>query len=323
MAIHDEYKPYGNETIRILNAMEEGRILESSETRCVFYTDDPAKAQTVMIIPSYVVVEERVYSAQKPGETRKQYAERLNHHPPQLSQYCSIREPRKLHQDTVVQIVLQYERVPSVSDVEHILMELNQPQLSLNTCDNDRNQRNLVIRRVLERAAAETEAGAPQRDWFALLSGTLIYLGLPKPRHGVAVKLSEEDRLWAESLKPELAQLTPCDYTLYRRELLEKYGNDIASTYNAVFQHIRNRMLADDPEGALTQELINTCFANRMDKQRNRLARTPLIRIFTALGCDVDEINRVLREANHPILYPRYGDAEERELCRRAARNSH
>ena len=322
MAMHEEYKPYGNETIRVLDAMEEGRILESGDTRCVFYTDDPSKPQTVVIIPTYEAVEQRVYSAQRPGETKKQYAERLNHHPPQLSQYCSIWEPRKLHQETVVQIVLQYDRVPSVEDVDHMLMELNQPQLSLNTCDVDKNKRHLLIRRLLERAAAETETAPTGKDYFGILTAAMARLGLGKPRHGKPAALSAGDAAWVDSLKTELAGLGSCDYTVYRRALLEKYGAPIGDTYTAVFAHIRSRMLADDPESALSPELIAVCFGNRMDLQRNRLARTPLIRIFTALGCTLDEINRVLREANHPILYPRYGDAEERELCRRAARNS-
>lgn len=317
---------YGSDTLRMVQAMKNGVYKAQQEgNRYVFYPGKPDEEQPIVIMPSYVTVEQRVYAAQRPGETQKDYADRLGHHPQQFSQYCSIGQPRQMQADSVIQIVMRMPRVPTVADVDHILMELNLPQLRTDTFSQITNQRNLVIRRMLQLAAKQTEQGLGDKDWFATLCAALKYLKLPPIRHGIRnACLSAEDAAWIDTWKPELAILPAIDYTRFRREMLEKYGlsggENITQICDRLYSKLMHHRLSQD--SGLTLEKVRTCFASRMDPQRNRMSRIPLILVFSELGCTFDEINRVLWEADRALLYPKQGDEDERELCFLSTRHS-
>lgn len=206
-------------------------------------------------------------------------------------------ERHKPSQDLIVAAALVNRRPFKLEDVNHVLMEIELPGLFTDTYIYDKNLRNSVLAKILNYAQNHD---CPRERWILFTWEALDYLGLRNlsniPVDTSQLTMKEETLLdgWLAEAKKECVRT---DYMEQRRKHLDDY----AKAHNIT----RSKAIAKLAE--LTYIDISTIrdvFASEFAGKDTHGDRTTIIQVAAHMGCTLEEINTLLRQANYPLLYP-------------------
>lgn len=281
-------------------------------------------AQPIHFMPFYEKISEEVDGARRQGEFNNRLAPRIGVYPSELSNMISPSAKKKNYQGVMVNIFLETPRIPTAREANHTLMMLRQPCLYLDSHNRQINRRNCVIRLVLDYAAEQTAGGRrDDRSWVLFLQDVLNRFDLPltwRPalKDRAAFEKNRKpfdptpaDQELLDRCEEALADINFRDYTRFRTLLREKYAPDGLSV-SRFSRLLYERIRQFDPY-ALSERTVASFFAGNMDAEQNKCTREGVIDIAIAMGCTLEEVNRLLQDINEAVLYPRSSWPEDRQ----------
>ncbi len=322
---------YQDETIRLYGHWRDKRVdvvkHNGQEWLVVTGLDQDGRrkaAEPIHFMPFYEKISEEVDSARRQGEFNNRLAPRIGMYPSELSNMISPSAKKKNYQGVMVNIFLETPKIPTAREADHTLMMLRQPCLYLDSYNEQINRRNCVIRLVLDYAAEQTAGGhRDDRSWVLFLQDVLTQFDLP-----LTWRPALKDRAnFAKTRKPfsptgdDLALLDRCrealagvhaqDYTRNRTILREKYSP--AGMSVSRYSQLLYERIAQFDRYALSERTVASFFAGNMDAEQNKCTREGVIDIAVAMGCTLEEVNRLLQDINEAVLYPRSSWPEDRQ----------
>lgn len=323
---------YKDETARLYNDWRDKRVdvvrHNGQEWLLVTGLDENGErkvAEPLHFMPFYEKISEEVDAARRNGEFNNRLAPRIGLYPSELSNMISPSAKKKYYQGVMVNIFLENAVIPNAKDADHTLMMLRQPCLYLDSYDKRINQRNCVIRQVLDYAAEQTAQGRKDnRNWVLFLQDVLEYFCLPltwRParkdraafeRYHKPFEPTPQEQALLDRCEAELRRIDARDYTNFRAALKQKYAPNPNMSVSSYSRILYDRIRQFDPY-ALSERTVASFFAGNMDAEQNKCTREGVIDIGIAMGCTLDEINRLLQDINEAILYPRSSWPEDRQ----------
>jgi len=303
-------KDYGDQTTQIFTmlARDSARVVLDTRRRLIVFSDREKR----LLMPERESRGCEILNSVLSGnayEYEKDLAEALDISPQELSMFSSETSPRKLPRNIAIALLALSADVPSLSDIDHILMELCHPGLFSSTYDRAENRRNALIRIFFRYAAKHPEIAGRER---------LILLNTLMSKYATRMGLRQKTALITETfdvldaLPEELCE--DCDRELpsigagtfrprrlkYRQRFMEKKG--ITKVQDAI------RLLAR--LSATSEPTVRSFFSR--ESHTSKCSRDNIIFLALALECDLEEANAMLVEANHALLYPNEasGDVE-------------
>lgn len=259
-----------------------------------------------------------IFNAKLPEEKKKEYAARLKISCQVLSMFVTDKEDfRYPPRDVVLRALLLCddlsERAPlSREEVNHALMELKHPGLFVNTWNRYENRRNYLIDLALQ-FAFERRTRCKGRKWSRFLDAVLNRYRM-KPlfdNAGTEEPLTDEERGVIDGWEQGFRNIRATDYSDFRKEMRNRLPGNVAERHERI-----RRNLADLHGEQIEQESVQRFFA-KSTNPNSRVGRMRIIEMGIAMRCAVDEVNRMLQEANRAHLYPLQADMEELEAIRR------
>ena len=274
------------------------KIKESEEQR-VYVSEADSIEQLHIEGPSRVARADVVFlAALQDGLKKGDLASQYLHISP--SHFSMIRNPKKAHKpnlDLIVTAALVNHHPFCVEVVNHVLMEIELPGLFTDTYDYNVNLRNFILARILEYAQ---DHPCPRARWIDFAWEALDYLGM-QPLQDVPVgncelSVKEEELLtkWLEEAKRKCVKT---DYMVLRREYLDRFAEENHKSKTEAIS-----LLAEI--AAIHISTVRDVFASEYAGKGTRGSRDTLIQGAVYMGCTLDEINTLLRQANHSLLYP-------------------
>lgn len=323
---------YEDETVRLYDDWRDKRVEvvkhNGQEWLVVTGLDQNGQrkvAEPVHFMPFYEKIEEEIDAARRDGEYNNRLAPRIGIYPSELTNLVSPSPRKKRYQSVMVNIFLETPRIPDAKTADHTLMMLRQSCLYLDSYDLQINQRNYIIRCVLDYGAEQTaRGGADGRNWVLFMQDVLRYFNLPgtwRPakKERAAYELGRKDFVpdgeeklllaqWEEGLK----KIGKRDYTDFRGAMKRKYEPEREMSASRYSRILINRIEQFAPY-VLTERTVASFFAGSMDSDQNKCTREGVITIGIAMGCSLEEINRLLQDINEAVLYPRSSWPEDRQ----------
>lgn len=280
---------------------------DGSQCLCLYHPSDKARLERFIL--------NRFDEFRSKGMTKKQYAKHFFNC--SSSYICNIISRESCPRDVLITGALMMHPPLSAAELDHALMEVGHPGLFTNTYDQDTNLRNFVLKRFLGFVA---EAKVPKNliVWPELADRMLIELEMePLNRQNTDYSdgsaptgdhREQIEQLWTQ-LRPLIfgwlaeaeKACVPVNYMVLRNrhlnERLKRLNPKVGTS--AFFQDLASAAGLNAP-GA------KALFANAFpvgDKHSNHGNRDALVLGAAFLGCTLDETNRILQEANHPLLY--------------------
>lgn len=240
---------------------------------------------------------------------------------------------RGFTRDQILCVLLLLTKTPNWKEANRWLMKFGEPSLCLSEGEGTRN---CLIGMALEDAAKKRIGAA---DYLGLLQIALREMNLPLTvgkKHTLppTPRLRAEERELIETWKAFAeAQEQPCALD-FRLQLLDAYcekhyilkesgreGPDRAAAYERIVAWMgeanAKRNMREDMKGLLPNPPSKSALMKYFQKASFRYGtRADLVWVFSALGVSLEEMNRVLREANHAILYPSSVLSSERLLIK-------
>lgn len=318
---------YGDNTNRYFNALCEGRVTleQVGDRQNVLIVDGDSTTDPVntirQILPSYEHIKMILLYSREDKETLRSYAERIGMHYPELSMYTARNPKRHIPRSAVIKTLLSRSLVPNASEVGHILMELRLPGLFTKTYDKNENLRNYVMACFFEYASSESAKGNEQ-PWRQLLQSALAYYGCEKTvwqkLNSEPVTKKDSEMALFESWRDGFQKIQSSDisYTPFRVEMREQYAAFHENVRPGAFYR---RVCERYP--CFTYEYVASFFS-AMDINHNRCSRDSIIKLGLFMECTLEEINRMLMEANQARVYPLSSWEEERDYAGQIARSA-
>lgn len=216
------------------------------------------------------------------------------------SQFSMIRNPKKAHKpnlDLIVTAALVNDEPFRVEDVNHVLMEIELPGLFTDTYDYEVNLRNFIFTRILEYAQ---DHRCPRERWINFAWEALDYLGMQAlqdvPVDSCDLSVKEEELLtrWLEEAKRKCVRT---DYMVLRRKYLDRFAKEKKMSRSAAISVLSET-------AAIHISTVRDVFASEFAGEGTHGSRETLIQGAVYMGCTLDEVNTLLRQANYPLLYP-------------------
>ena len=297
---------YGNDTIAILRTLEQGNtVLKSVGHQLVLWTEDRK-----FFLPNQShMARDLIDLVRNEGETQRAMAKRCNCAQSALSNILAEQPKRPIARTLALRLLLNAKEIPDLNDMNHWLMQLRVPGLYLDTFDARVNQENWMLHDIVDYAQNQP---CPGSSWFEVScfhfrQKHLFLFSEPGP----------EFLHLPQSLERQMAQtcrLLPVidgvDYSVYRRQLLDRYMNQNQIRGRHPYQEAYRRL---NMRIAISPESIPKLFMGSNTKSSHGSRRT-LIELAIEMNCSLDETNRLLREANYALLYPKFSDETELEL---------
>lgn len=295
--------------MRIFQALSHRQLLMSEENGTIILTIPEEKFQ--QILPRESQHAEAVLARiVRKGESRKELARRLNTEPSTLSAATSATRRRRLPRNVALASLLWLDPLPSPDEANHLLMELEQPGLFLQTYSKRENRRNWLIHNVL--TYAKDNAACPCESWLDFTNHVL------KHCHQELIETNkycfEPKQDFPETLKGLADKwnrtadgLTATDYSIKRQHYLDRY-REKEELLGYGGRQLAFECLDEQTHSGIS--VICSMFGSLTNKNSN-IAREKLIAIAAALGCTYRETNEMLMESNRALLYPNNSNGEE------------
>ena len=306
---------YGTETVRYLDLLaKEGLadmkddvqllvIREEMTDLEASHPTDGDRAKAILLRPSNRI------------STRRGLATQYGIHATEVTMILNLSRP--LRSDVLLAAVLLLDQVPSVYEVNHMLMEVGSPCLFCETAYPDVNRRNYLLTKILE-YAAKTGPYPGEGYWLDFAEAVLTrFRGYyqdadahrwgedqaemerlrrltPKEQPRVIFTDAQEEMLgrW----RHEIDRVSHCDYSLTRAELLTAYMAQTGLPRGQAITALANEIF-------VTRETCSALFA-KMGATNSKGSRETILALAVALGCDADQANTLLMQINEPLLYP-------------------
>ena len=264
---------------------------------------DEERAKTILLRPSSKI------------PTRRGLATQYGIHATEVTMILNLNRP--LRADVLLAAVLLLDQVPSVYEVNHMLMEVGSPCLFYDTAYPDVNRRNYLLTKILE-YAAQVGPYPGEGYWLDFAEAVLTrFRGIyenskphwgedqaemerlrrltPKDRPTVTFTDAQEEMLRRWQRELDLA-VTHCDYSETRAEYLTAYMAQQGLTRAQAITNLAQEIY-------VTRETCSALFA-RMTAANSKGSRETLLALSVAMGCNLDQANTLLMQVNEPLLYP-------------------
>lgn len=259
---------------------------------------DQDRSNTILLAP--------LNEGLKKGELANEY---YNISPQYLSMLISPDYGNKVTQNLIISAVLLPRKPVTVDDVNHILMELCLPGLFDKTGDKAANRRNRVLCKLLEYAQTNP---CPRKNWLLFAHEVLAYLRMDalytvsKKHRAVSPDcLSEEEETLAEGWRGDSGNTEQePNYMTFRNECFKRYREENDLRVNAAYSALYHKIHIDE-------DTIKTLVSSSSVGDKTHGSRPTLIQLAIHMGCDLNEANRMLMEANYALLYPLREDEDE------------
>ena len=303
---------YGEKTWEVFSLLNRENIrFRYDKSRRIQIVSNEKDVETIQAANEHIRM--IIFSAKLPEEKKQEFALRLGVSSQSLSMYVSpagnFRYPPR---NIVLRAIMLHDDFLNREDANHILMELKHPGLFVNTWNLYENQRNYLIDRVIQ-FAFERRARYPRREWSLFLDETLARYGMETLFDGADGRLTKEESDILRDWEPGFRDIRATDYSVFRREMRDRIPGDIAEQYLQIRRNLA--LLYHTQEERIEQESVQRFFASSTNKN-SRVGRARIIEMGIAMRCAIDEVNRMLQEANHAHLYPRQADMSELEAIR-------
>lgn len=325
---------YGDDTWEVFNAYKAGTVSRSVAPDGKLRISITSGDEEIVLLqdPLHEHVSLTLFCAKETDEKRGEYAQRLYLNQSEFPKWTAVLNPQKMPWETLLHVMLLMPKLPTLAQADHIFMELGLPGLLTRTCDLEENKRNYVIRNFFVYAATLKEE-TPRRNRIALLQHALmaceLKLTIRKSKQALvlaAVEPTEEELALFGAWKAALGRLTAQDYGEFRKELLGRYMkknhfSEICTALEQIQFALSIRFPRENGE-AYDIERITKFFHSMDIKQRNKGKRDWIIHIGIVMACSLEDINRMLREANCAYLYPHSCDPHELSLIEKLTKNT-
>lgn len=284
--------------VHLLVIREEMTDLESH------HPTDEERAKTILLRPSNKIT------------TRRGLATQYGIHATEVTMILNLSRP--LRADVLLAAVLTLDQVPSVYEVNHMLMEVGSPCLFQETAYPDVNRRNYLLTKLLE-YAAQVGTYPGEGYWLDFAEAVLTrfrsyYENPTQPRWGEDQAEMERLRRLTPKDSPKVVFTeaqeemlrrwhreldrfdTYCDYSETRAEYLTSYMAQMGMTRAQAITNLAQEIY-------VTRETCSALFA-RMTAANSKGSRETLLALSVAMGCDLDQTNTLLMQVNEPLLYP-------------------
>ena len=256
------------------------------------------------------IISDRRDSLKKQGISKADFARVFYNRQP--TQLCNILSGRAAApRDFILIGLLMMEQVYNSTDVSHALMEVGHPGLFTRTYNREENIRNYVLGKMFDMISRETK-DTPQNEvvWPQFANHVLKHLDLPTlakhagdPRMLTNEQMSEADA-WLEEAERSCGHV---NYMVHRRHLFERSGKTVqtlAALSCASYDSCNDLLKGEIPItlGRSVEEDGQDCSSTGTHSNRGR--RDSLIWLGYALDCSLEQVNQMLEEANHALIYP-------------------
>lgn len=312
----DRLKP--NTTIEELIKIIEKEEEESSRVLFIRDPDQPNSSGHLRYeIPddldrsNSILVDPFLINGLKKGQLARDY---YHISPSELSMRISPRYANKVRQNMVISALLIPKKLLPLFDINHILMELGKPGLYPETGKIQTNRRNRALIKLIEYAQKHE---CPGERWLFVANDMLRYLGY-EPLYNDAnceVTLQPELKKLFDAWNKDSAETDDKEgYMRFRRECFQRYCKSKGMTSERAQQEIAFRI-------QVSAETVETVLCSRRMSSKTHSSRPTLILAAIEIGCDLDEANRMLMEAEYELLYPFRESDEDREYIFRLLKN--
>lgn len=309
-----------------------GQKQSNDEEKWVIFVND-AEAQKLMELEmtsnhkrrKNIVMLEPLKAGLKKGELAKGC---YNTSPQQLAMIVKEGDAHRPNQDQVISAGLLANPPLKPENVDHALMELELPglytEIDVDCVKDDKriNHRNYVLRKILK--YGQDHPKGEWEWWLSFAWAVLDHLGL-KQLNDVTYTgkgLSDEEKKLAEGWLAEAEEkIVKVNCMALRRHWVDVFKkNNGMSTEEGVDDLKAVRMIARKAftgESSAKTQLLSDGY-----RQGARGSRLGVAQMAAAMGCDVDDINQLLRQVNYAELYPMQEDNMDRFVIRMTQENS-
>lgn len=248
----------------------------------------------------------------RPGEKKKELARRLHIGEDTLSRSTSRKSSRKLTRNQVLTILFELKPLPTCDQADHLLMELGRPGLFIRTAQKKVNQRNMMLRKILEYAAT---AQCPVRGWS-------VYANLVLEKNGMEClfKFTEDEpeilpvdhHVFIEQWEEEVMCLCEAEYAWLPKQLFNRFVERMGQDYYGGIGPAEE-MLAKAAKADINRIKVLRSTEKEVPES---IDRHTLLEILASMGSTLEEANMILLLYDKELLYPNRNDDEELKLVR-------
>lgn len=294
--------PYGDTTVRVIRALQGAGELKYNTARDVIGVRIGGQYIPIPTIKEQVV---RILMDPSFTGTQRDLADMLGISEQELSMYMSPQTDRMPPRKTIIERLLLLEDVPTPQEVDHTLMQLRRPGLFTDTYDTHVNRGNYLLWQVFWFADAHPEI---RTNWAGCAAWLMeqcgfdaeAVMGAPVPADfSVPAAFSRELDGW----KAGAEKIGYQDYAPFRRACVNRYLERAHLPEDTSMTKLFAHLTQMDLPLAFTKATL-TKFPRSVTSAGSRLSSGSLESIGLALGCDLVQLNRLLRESNYPLVYP-------------------
>lgn len=307
---------YGDDTWAIFEVLTR-QNLKVAEENGKAYLQIPEEDFNLQMRKYSQIAEEFLNEVRKPYEKKRELAQRLHVNQSVLSAVTSDKSNRRLTRNVVLSSLFSLSPVPTVDQVNHKLMELMVPGLYTETFLVKENQRNWILHEILKYAGERREC--PMESWLDYANAVLKKLRMELlicEKNGCTLPEAELARV--KEWRSQLDSIGFVDFTLLRRKRLQDYrkehGLDRHGGRKKAFEKL-------EQESGIAFSSVETVFGTLSNRNSDVPPET-LIPVMAVMGCTLTEVNEMLLQSNHELIYYASRDAYVLNWIGRLVENS-
>lgn len=302
---------YGDETIKILDQLTDGQLqMAQREGETSPYLADGSFQRTLQRMSERT--EHVLRRIKRPGEKKKELAKRLHMREDTLSRSTSRKNSRKLTRNQVLTILFELQPRPTCDQADHLLMELGHPGLFIRTAKKKVNQRNMMLRKILE---YDPTGQCPVRGWSVYANLVLEKTGMDclfKSAEDETEILPKNHHVLVAQWQEEVMCLDEAEYAWLPKQLFNRFVERIGQDYYGGIGPAEEKLAE-----AAKADINRVKAIRRTAKEEpEAIDRRTLLPMLVSMGCTLQEANMILLLYDKELLYPNRNDEEELEWVR-------
>lgn len=307
--------PYQSDTLYIIKQLsnENLDIAEKEDGAVVLSVSEE---DFLKILPmEHELVGDVILRPMLSDETLKDLAKRFGVDKSLISHVTRKDPKRPVPRPLALRSIFMTNSLPTVAEVDHLLMQLSLPGLYISTHKIEVNRRNWLLWQILE---LSQKFPCPGDNWLPYADVvTAAFYYEPVSKEGANIPCPDFLKTKIEQWRSEIQAVTLQDFRPLRHSFLARYMAGKGLNYET--DKFRAYQLLSDA-APLSTDRIRSLFG--VATNANSVgAWNALIELAIALGCTLTETNAMLVQADRALLYPNRSKLEELDWARKLCRN--
>lgn len=228
-------------------------------------------------------------------------AKRLGVSKAYMSNVITGKDPSPASRDRLLSALLCMKQIPGLEETNDILWHQNRPGLFTETYIPAVNRRNLICSRLIEYAHDNPTA---QENWVVFAGNVLSYAGMETLDRKMYPGELGKDLPMVEQWIEEANALPICSFHSLRKFFFDRYCRRLGLSPSEWGSITKGRQqILDAMPTCLSNSTLNDFFAETTNKN-SKCSRETIIEIAIAMGCNREEADKMLMQADERLLYP-------------------